>query len=81
MRFQKKRQLYETITQQQAFKSFKTYTEPQNGEILGCYLNQQEVQEHPEPVRSNRERLSQRKSKQSFQEKFHSDNNLKTEWF
>ena len=38
-----------------------TYTEPQNEEILGCYLNQQEVEEHPELRQKTKKKVLERK--------------------
>ena len=38
-----------------------TYAEPQNEEILGCYLNQPEAEEHPEPLQRTKTKLLKRK--------------------
>ena len=38
-----------------------TYTEHQNEEILGCYLNQQEGEEHPEPRQRTKKKELKRK--------------------
>ena len=38
-----------------------TYTEPQNKEILRCYLNQQEGKEHPEPRQRIKKKALKRK--------------------
>ena len=38
-----------------------TYTEPQNKEILGCYLNQQKGKEHPEPRQRIKKKALKRK--------------------
>ena len=38
-----------------------TYTEPQNEEILGCYLKQQEGEEHPEPRQRTKKKVLKRK--------------------
>ena len=38
-----------------------TYTEPQNKEILGCYLNQPEGEEHSEPRQRTKKKVLKRK--------------------